>query len=166
MNNVISFTAFKASQLLEDGRFHISTGNLELAIETLQKSIEIEEKAETLTHLAWVLSLKDQVDDAKELCLRAIQLDPDYGNPYNDLGNCFMKEQRWEEAIFWLEKAKLTKRYDTRHFPHMNLGRVYSTLGRLDEAINEFTRALEIVPQHQEIIRVLEQLQELKQNKV
>jgi tetratricopeptide (TPR) repeat protein len=131
-------------------------------MEAFQASIEVKESAEALTFLGWILSLKGQYEEAIDLCRRAIVLDPDFGNPYNDLGSYLMKEERFEEAIEWLEKAKLAKRYDARHFPFMNLGRIYSTLGRVDEAITEFQHALKFVPDHQEIKNVLEQLQNIK----
>jgi Tfp pilus assembly protein PilF len=99
-----------------------------------------------------------------DLCKKAIVIDPDYGNPYNDLGSYLIKKDRLEEAIPWLEKAKTAKRYDARHFPHMNLGRVYSALGRTEEAIVEFNKALDYVPGHREVLNVLEQLKNFPQN--
>jgi tetratricopeptide (TPR) repeat protein len=162
MGSVYSLNTFRADRLLEDGRFHVSKGDLDQAIEAFQQSIEVKESAEALTFLGWVLSLKGQYEEAMELCRRAIEIDPDFGNPYNDLGSYLMKEDRFEEAILWLEKAKTARRYDARHFPHMNLGRIYSSLGRVDEAIVEFSQALQFVPDHQEIKNVLEQLKNIK----
>jgi tetratricopeptide (TPR) repeat protein len=162
MGSVLSLNSYRADRLLEDGRFHVSQGDLDQAMEAFQESIETCETAEALTFLGWILSLKGQYEEAIDLCLRAIAIDPDFGNPYNDLGSYLMKGDRNEEAILWIEKAKSSKRYDARHFPYMNLGRIYSSLGRIDEAITEFTQALEFVPDHQEIKNVLEQLQNIK----
>ena len=37
-------------------------------------------------------------------------------------------------------------RYEPRHFPYMNLGRLYAAKGMLQQAIREFERALELQP--------------------
>jgi tetratricopeptide (TPR) repeat protein len=166
MGSLSHLNTFKSKRLLEDGKFHLSTGDLDQAIASFQISNEVKESADALTYLGWDLSLKGQIPEAKDLCMRAISIDPDFGNAYNDLGSYLIKEDRLLEAIPWLEKAKLAKRYDARHFPHMNLGRIYSTLGRIDDAITEFNKALEYVPGHREVLNVLEQLQNLKKSEV
>jgi tetratricopeptide (TPR) repeat protein len=166
MGSISYLNNFKAKRLLEDGKFFLSTGDLDQAVEAFQGSVAASETADALTYLGWVLSLKGQVPTAKDLCIRAIALDPEFGNAYNDLGSYLIKEDSLLEAIPWLERAKTAKRYDARHFPFMNLGRIYSTLGRVDEAIAEFNKALEIVPGHREVLNVLEQLQNLKKSEV
>jgi tetratricopeptide (TPR) repeat protein len=164
MGSLSRLGTFKAKKLVEDGKFFLSEGDLDRAVEAFQHSIESEENAEALTYLGWVISLKGNLDEAMDLCKKAIVIDPDYGNPYNDLGSYLIKKDRLEEAIPWLEKAKTAKRYDARHFPHMNLGRVYSALGRTEEAIVEFNKALDYVPGHREVLNVLEQLKNFPQN--
>ena len=71
----------------------------------------------------------------------AIGVDPSFGNPYNDIGSYLVHQNRLEEAIPWLEKAKLAPRYEPRHFPYLNLGRIYLRLGRVREANREFEQA-------------------------
>ena len=51
-----------------------------------------------------------------------------------------------ERAIEWLEKAKMAPRYEPRHFPYMNLGRIYAQKGMVLRAIREFEAALEFYP--------------------
>lgn len=164
--NVYSLKNFRARQLIEDGKYLISSGDLDAAIETFQKSLELDPLAEAYTYLGWILSLKGYWNEAIELCHKAIALDPDFGNPYNDIGSYLIQMKRYEEAIPWLEKAKEIPRYELRHFPYLNLGRIYSALGEIDKAIEEFETALEMVPEHQEARNVLEQLQKLKTEEV
>ena len=58
-----------------------------------------------------------------------------------------MKDPTWlEEAIPWLRKAMEAKRYEPRHYPYINLARVYVKPGKLQEAVAELTRALDIEP--------------------
>jgi Tfp pilus assembly protein PilF len=111
------------------------------AVELYKKSIEAHPTAEAHTFLGWTYSFMDRLDEAIEECLRAIQVDPEFGNPYNDIGSYLMKKGKVEEAIQWLEKAKAAPRYEPRHYPYLNLGRVYLALGRYEEAHREFTQA-------------------------
>ena len=46
-----------------------------------------------------------ELDDAIAQCEIAIELDPEFGNPYNDIGVYLMQQQRLDEAIPWLERA-------------------------------------------------------------
>ncbi|MDZ4677488.1 MAG: tetratricopeptide repeat protein [Oligoflexia bacterium] len=159
---VYSLKTHKAKQLVEDGKHQISIGDLDVAAETFQKSIELDASADAYTYLGWVLSLKNQTDEAIELCKKAIAIDPDFGNPYNDIGSYLIQKNLLTEAIPWLESAKKAKRYEPKHFPYLNLGRVYSAQGRIDEAITEFKIALKYAPEHQEIKKVLLQLENIK----
>jgi Tfp pilus assembly protein PilF len=58
-----------------------------------------------------------------------------------------MEKNRVEAAIPWLEKAKHARRYEPRHFPHLNLGRIYLSKGMLLKAQEEFAAALRLHPQ-------------------
>jgi Tfp pilus assembly protein PilF len=69
-----------------------------------------------------------------------------------------MQQQKFDEAIPWLEKAKQAKRYEPRHFPYINLGRVYMSKGMLQKAIEEFSGALEMNPDDDELAGILEEL--------
>ena len=70
-----------------------------------------------------------------------------------------MQQQQFDDAIPWLERAKSAKRYEPRHFPHINLGRIYLTKGMLQKALEEFNGALKINPDDQELAQLIEELQ-------
>lgn len=122
------------------------TGRLEEAIARYRESISSHPTAEAHTFLAWTYSFQDRLDDAIAECEKAIAIDPEFGNPYNDIGSYLFKQGKLDEAIPWLERAISAKRYQPRHFPHCNLGRVYWAKGFLKQAIAEFERALELDP--------------------
>jgi tetratricopeptide (TPR) repeat protein len=121
-------------------------GEIERAIELYRGSIEIYPTAEGHTFLGWALSYQGKLDEAIEHCHRAIEIDPDFGNPYNDIGVYLMQRQQFDEAIVWLERAKQAQRYEPRHFPYINLGNIYTQRGQLLKAIEEFTQALKLAP--------------------
>ena len=124
-------------------------GELDGAIAVYKQSIALYPTAEAHTFLAWTYSFQGRLDDAIAECQRAITVDADFGNPYNDIGSYLIKLDRPDEAIPWLEKAIAAKRYEPRHYPHCNLGQAYWTLGQLSRAITEFERALELSPDYE-----------------
>jgi Tfp pilus assembly protein PilF len=88
------------------------------------------------------------VDEAIAECKRAIEVDPEFGNPYNDIGAYLIALGRFDEAIPWLERATEAPRYDPRHYPYFNLGRAYVAKGMLARAREYFNEALRIEPRY------------------
>ena len=123
-------------------------GDLDEAIACYKKSIEHVPTAEARTFLGWTYSFKGDYQAAIRECHTAIQVDPGFGNPYNDIGAYLIELGRYEEAIPWLKKAMAAKRYEPRHYPHFNLSRVYVKQGKIQEAIREIRLALELEPEY------------------
>jgi Tfp pilus assembly protein PilF len=115
--------------------------NFDTAINLYKKSIAAFPTAEAHTFLGWTYSHQNKLDEAIGECRRAIAVDPGFGNPYNDIGSYLMKQGKPQEAIGWLEKAKKAPRYEARHFPYLNLGRIYLATGKFQEAQREFAQA-------------------------
>jgi len=138
----------KAIELMRDAYRHQMAGDLERAIALYKGSIALHPTAEAHTFLGWTYSFQDRLDDAIAECKAAIAVDPDFGNPYNDIGSYLIKLGKLDEAIPWLEAAIGAKRYDPRHYPHCNLGQVYWGKGLLGKAVEEFERALAIEPEY------------------
>jgi tetratricopeptide (TPR) repeat protein len=134
-------------------------GDLDESIRLYKESIAVCPTADAHTYLGWAYSFQGRIDDAIAECEIAIKLDPEFGNPYNDIGVYLMQQERLDEAIPWLERAKTAKRYEPRHFPYLNLGRVYVTKGMINKALEEFRGVLQINPDDSEIARIIEQLE-------
>ncbi len=124
------------------------SGEFDLAIEYYKRSIEVYPTAEAYTFLGWTYSFQGKLQEAIAECKKAIEVDPDFGNPYNDIGAYLIELEIYDEAIPWLEKATLAKRYEPRHYPHYNLGRVYLIKGMIKKALEEFQKALSIYPDY------------------
>ncbi len=128
-------------------KFHMS-GALKKAIHFYTLSIEKKPTAKAHTFLGWALSHQGKYDEAIAECLKAIEFDPEYGNPYNDIGAYYIEKGMYDEAISFLRKAIEAKNYQYYQFPHFNLGRVYLIKGMYHEATEEFKKALEIDPNY------------------
>ena len=133
-------------------------GDLDRAIELYRRSIAVCPTAEAHTFLGWTLSFRGRLDEATAECLRAIEVDPDFGNPYNDIGVYLMQQGKLEEAIPWLERAKQAARYEPRQFPFMNLGRIYLKQGRWWEALRQFEAAVRLAPGDAALAKTLHSL--------
>ncbi len=149
----------RALELIQRAMNLQMAGDLDESIRLYRESIAVCPTADAHTYLGWAYSFQGRIDDAIAECEIAIKLDPEFGNPYNDIGVYLMQQQRLDEAIPWLEKAKLAKRYEPRHFPYLNLGRVYVTKGMINKALEEFRGVLQINPDDSEIAQIIEQLE-------
>ena len=116
---------------------------LDEAIELYRKSIAAYPTAEAHTFLGWTYSWMGRIDDAIAECLKAIEVDPTFGNPYNDIGSYLIMKGKDDDAIPWLERALQAPRYESYCYPHMNLGRVYEAKRDWIRAKEEYRRALE-----------------------
>lgn len=134
-------------------------GDLEGAVAYYTKSIDLYPTAEAYTFRGWTYSFMGRVDEAIEECYKAIEIDPDFGNPYNDIGAYLIQKGRLDEAIPWLEKAIKAKRYESRAFPHMNLGRIWERKGEWRKAVEEYRKAVKANPDYLSALQALRRLQ-------
>jgi len=138
----------KAQEYLEKAYKLQMDGNYEEAIRNYKLSIDYFPTAEAHTFLGWAYSFLGDLDKAIEECKTAIDIDVDYGNPYNDIGSYLIQQGSYDEAITWLEMALKAKRYDSYHYAHLNLGRAYELKGLWFEAIEEYKTAMKQSPKY------------------
>ena len=136
----------QALELWQEGYRLQMAGDLDAAITAYRRSLAVLPTAEAHTFLGWAMSFQGRLAEAIEECHRAIAVDPDFGNPYNDIGVYLMQQDKLDEAIPWLERAKQASRYEPRHFPYMNLGRVYVKQGKWRDALRELETAVRVAP--------------------
>lgn len=136
-------------------------GQLEEAVDLYQRSIETCPTAEAHTFLGWTYSFMGRLDDAIQECYKAIRVDPEFGNPYNDIGAYLIEKGELDAAIPWLKRAIGATRYASYEFPHLNLGRVYEQKGDWTQAIDEYRTALTVNPKYVLASRALKRVQAL-----
>ena len=148
----------RALELWREGTARLLAGDLEEAIGLFTQSLQAEPTAEAYTFRGWAYSFAGRLDEAIEECRKAIATDPSFGNPYNDIGCYLMEKGDWDGAIPWFEKAKTAPRYEPRHFPYLNLGRIRAARGEIAEALAEFEGALRENPSDALALAALETL--------
>ncbi len=127
---------------------HQTAGELRAAIVNYKKSLEIHPTPEAHTFLGWTYSHLERFDQAIDECKKAIELDPDLGNPYNDIGAYLIEKGCLDEALIFLDRAIKSKRYDHAFFPHYNIGRVWEAKGDRARAARAYRRALRENPEY------------------
>jgi len=138
----------KALQLFQEAYEHHMSGELDEAATLYRASIGLFPTAEAHTFLGWTYSFQGRLDAAIKECEKAIELDPEFGNPYNDIGAYLIEQQKYDEAIPWLERALLAGRYESYHFPWFNLGRAHAARESYGRALECFREALSIQPDY------------------
>src|SRR6202790_5911915 len=151
-------TLSRAWEVLQDAYKAQMEGDYDHAVELYRSSLELYPTAEAHTFLGWTYHFQGKLDEAIAECKRAIEIDPEFGNPYNDIGAYLIGLERYDEAIPWLEQAIVAKRYEPRHFPYFNLGRAHLAKGSINRARELFTQPLEIEPRYALARQTLEQL--------
>lgn len=123
-------------------------GDFATAIDLYRRSIALCPTAEAHTFLGWTYSFQGRLEEAIDECRKAIAVDPTFGNPYNDIGAYLIEMGRLDEAIPWLERATRAPRYESPHFPRLNLGRVYLGKEMYSRALEEFEAVVALQPGH------------------
>jgi len=101
--------------------------------------------AATLTDAGFELTKRGDWEDAIILYREAIQLDGNYGRAFSNLGYSLNRLGKYEDAIRVLtDGIKVTKDTNILHRLYDARGFASSNLKRFDEAIGDFSRALEL----------------------
>ena len=129
----------RAAELFQQAYDAQMRGDLPEAVRLYERSLAACPTAEAHTFLG-------DLEEAIACCKRAIEVDPSFGNPYNDIGAYLIERGELDAAIPWLQKAKKATRYEAPQFPRFNLGRVYLAKDMLSAALREFEEALEVQP--------------------
>jgi Tfp pilus assembly protein PilF len=148
-----------AIELFKLGYERQAEGEYKEAIDLYTRSIEAFPTAEAYTFRGWAYSHLGDLDRAIEECRSAIEIDPDFGNPYNDIGAYLIEQGKPDEAVEWFERAIIAPRYESRCFPHFNLGRIYEQRREWKRAMACYARAAVENPEYQTAVRAFRRLQ-------
>lgn len=119
-----------------------STDRERIAKKYYEESINSFETADARAYLGWHCYLDGDLEKAVTECQRAMELDPLFGNAYNDLGLIRVQQGLDDQAVTLFTKAKLAPRNDVRHFPSLNLAALYLERDQVKLALHEYIEAL------------------------
>ena len=101
------------------------------------------------TRIATQLMEDDKLDDARKELKAALAADLFFGPAHNNLGSLYLKQKRYYLAAWEFQYA--AKLMPNQAEPRNNLGMVFETVGRLDEAQQWYDKALALSPEAVEI---------------
>lgn len=148
----------RAKDLIKQGLVLAHSGKPERAREVFKSSFEVHPTAEAMTYWGWMEHQLNRTEEAIELCKKAILLDPEFGNPLNDIGSYLISQGRLDEAIPWLKRAIKSINYEHRHFPHVNLAYIFIEKKMFMKALRELEAALNLLPGDPELVRKINEL--------
>jgi tetratricopeptide (TPR) repeat protein/SAM-dependent methyltransferase len=94
-----------------------------------------------LSHTHWS---SGNIDEARNCCLRALELQPDHFDAIVGLGNVLFSLGQQEKAALQYQKAL---QINPEHaVAHCNLGNILSVMGRYDSAAASYQKAIQIDP--------------------
>lgn len=134
-------------------------GELDEAADLYKQSIAAYPTAEAHTFLGWTYSFMGLTDEAIAECHQAIEVDPDFGNPYNDIGAYLIEKGDLPSAAHWLKRAMEAQRYECYYYPHFNLGRILEAQGKVFDAMREYKTAIDLNPNYTLALRAFRRLQ-------
>jgi tetratricopeptide (TPR) repeat protein len=121
------------------------TGNTEMAIELLRKSIAADGKdMRVANHLGQVYANGKQWTEAAEYFRIASQLNPTSADPINNLGNVMRQTGQTEEALKLYRSAIAID--PTSPEGHYNLGKLLREKRAFDDALRSFRQAARLDP--------------------
>ena len=93
----------------------------------------------------------EKIEDSKRFYEKVVQVQPGNANAQFDLGNVYLSEKRYEDALSHYKKVGnsglASSRMDNYYF---NVAVCYAGLGRMGDAVSSLEQCIRVNPNHQE----------------
>lgn len=129
------------------GLLYLNQSNVDEAMKYFFKTLSLDPKF-YLAHNALGLSysMKGQLDDAVKSYLRCLELNAQFTEARNNLGTVYQELNQLDKAEVEFRAALRDLTYQKRELPYFNLARLCYLQGRLDEALENVDKSLQIQP--------------------
>ncbi|NEQ39633.1 MAG: tetratricopeptide repeat protein [Okeania sp. SIO3I5] len=123
---------------------YIKQKKWEQAIAVSQKIISIKPEPKAYKIIGNSLQALGKLSEASDWYKKALEIKPDFGEVYANIGTIFAQQKQWEEAIQSYRKAIAIKPDFTGAY--RNLAKIYTQVERLAEAAEYLYQALRLEP--------------------
>jgi Tfp pilus assembly protein PilF len=129
------------------GLFFLNQNDVENATKYLIKSLTLD----TDYYLSWnalglAHSMRGRLDESAKAYEKCLAVNPQFTEARNNLGTVYQEMNRLPEAESEFRKALADLTYQNRELPYFNLARLYVLQGRLDEALDNVGKAIQVKP--------------------
>ncbi|MBI5847740.1 MAG: tetratricopeptide repeat protein [Nitrospirae bacterium] len=127
---------------------YYSEGKVQQAFVEFQHAYEMNPQNKEAVYGIGIIYLLDFDETIKaiEFFERAVRIDPDYSDAYNNLGYAHAKIGKFDAAIPYYKKAVSNLFYPSPEKAFVNMGKAYYRLGRHDEAAAAYKEAIKRAP--------------------
>ena len=129
------------------GLFYLNQSDIDNAVKYLVKSLTLD----TRYYLAWnalglAHSMRGRLDESAKAYQKCLEINPRFTEAHNNLGTVYQGMNQLDKAEEEFRKALADLTYQNRELPYCNLARLYVLQGRLDEALDNADKAIQIKP--------------------
>jgi len=156
---ILSLEPKNANVMYLLGSLYLEVDKRTEALNLFLKAVDIDPEHDgCLNTLAYLYAEEGiNLDDALSFINRALAIDPDNGAYLDSLGWIYYKKGEYPEALKHLQKADSIL-HDPVIYEHM--GDVYFALQEPDQAKKNWDRSLELLPDQENVLKKITQLQE------
>jgi tetratricopeptide (TPR) repeat protein len=137
-----------ASAHFKIGTGYLSEKRVQPAFVEFQRAYELNPGDKEVLNAIGIIYLLyfDETQLAVDFFQKAIKVDPDYSEAYNNLGYAHEKMDKFDAAIPLYKKAVANLLYATPEKAFTNMGRAYYRMGRYDNAVIAYKDAIRRAP--------------------
>ena len=145
---------FDPEPLLDLARIHRRQGQLDAAIDELQRAAQISSGSEVPIELGTTLAEASRTQEAVDVFEQVLQDNPQDARAHAGLGAAYLRNHQYREALAPLEKAvELNPNGPSARF---NLGMTYENMDRIEDSLREYEAFVRLAPNDPSAARVAE----------
>ena len=130
------------------GVAYLNDGKAQQAFVEFQKAYELNPRDKEVLNAIGIIYLLyfDEPLKAIDFFEKAVRVDPNYSDAYNNLGFAYEKLGRFDTAISYYKKALSNLTYPTPEKAYISMGNSFYRLGKYEEAISSYKEAIKRAP--------------------
>jgi Tfp pilus assembly protein PilF len=129
------------------GLFYLNQNNVDEAVKYFVKTLSLDTRYYlALNGLGLAHSMKGRLDESAKAYQKCLEINPRFTEARNNLGTVYQEMSLLDKAEGEFKAALLDVGYQNRELPYFNLARLYVLQNRLDEALENVQKAIQIKP--------------------
>jgi Tfp pilus assembly protein PilF len=129
------------------GLFYLNQNNVDEAVKYFVKAQSLDTRFYlALNGLGLAHSMKGRLDESVRAYQKCLEINPQFTEAHNNLGAVYQEMNLLDKAEIEFKTTLLDMGYQNRELPYFNLARLYVLQNRLDEALENIEKSIQIKP--------------------